>query len=112
MPEDFAIDRLLGLELYGIPLRPWFVTGHVCPFGAALCCAGEFCEPVPGGVAVSEFSGAVSWSEVAEVVELYEHEHKHTELIEFDEHGPEPAEPAEPVESEDDDDSDEEIDLD
>lgn len=88
--EEFAIDRLLGLDMYGIPVRPWFLAGYSCHAGAydrlAWCCASEICSSAPVGHLSTEFSAALSWGEVAEVVEVYEHEHQEVKT-------PEPPEP-------------------
>lgn len=81
--EEFAIDRLLGLDVYGIPLRPWYLAGHPCHAAAddsiPGCCASLECSYAPVGHSPTEFSAALSWGEVAEVVEIYEHEHRAAE---------------------------------
>ena len=87
MVEEFAIDRLLGLDMYGIPLRPWYLAGHACHAAGvddviSGCCAWEVCPPSPAAHPHGEFAAALSWSEVAEAVEVYQHEHESAEPLE------------------------------
>lgn len=129
MVEEFALDRIFGLDLYGIPLRPWRLTGHVCPASAVDvvagdCCAWEVCAPSVAGRGTSEFSAGVSWGEVAEIVELHQHRHEEEVSAEFREieHHVESGRPPERefehrsdnprLEAEDDEESDDDVDSD